>query len=174
MKKRLCIAALLAATSASVPAADFGLGVTVDSGRAIYFPIRFEDRFVLEPYYEEVTIDTGLEGIDTSNMLSEYGLGLFALTPIRDKVRTYLGLRVGFVSQEFTDDSGPTSQKQDGTRIAPTLGAEFQVTPRLSVAGEADWSVLEIDGELKDSGFTFDIDQDISESRTRIVVRYMF
>ena len=52
MKKRICIAALLAAASASVPAADFGLGLTVESGSAIYFPIRFDDRFVLEPYYE--------------------------------------------------------------------------------------------------------------------------
>ena len=157
-----------------MPAADFGLGLTVESGSAIYFPIRFDDRFVLEPYYEAQSIDTSFEGVDTSSTLSEFGLGLFVPAPVRDRISTYLGLRVAFVSQEFEDDFGPVSQELDGTRIAPTLGAEFQITPRLSVAGEADWSVLEIDGEVKDSGFTFDVDQDVSESRTRIVVRYMF
>jgi hypothetical protein len=184
-KKFLCAAVVTALTvgSTTAYAADYGIGVSVQSDDSIlYAPIDFNDKFRLEPNirYAKSEFETSL-GTASEQERLEVGVGLFALGTVSKSVRVYYGGRVSYIDQENTQSSvfisaalgnlvpaatATTTADSDGYRISPTIGFEFLFNERLSIGGEAEYFFEDIDGdgnEAKNSG-----------TDTRLILRFKF
>ena len=197
MKRALLLSAL-AASPMFAQAADFGLGVSVQSNDAwIYAPIDITPAFRLEPsirYFDgesesqarSLSVFRPVESTVTSDATTyELAIGAFGLAPIGESVRVYYGARVAYVDSDqqlriVTDLGGfqDVSEEEfssDGYRISPTLGFEYHLSKRFSIGGEAEWFYQDIDHER--SGTDSDATNGSSKSSgtdTRLIVRFKF
>jgi hypothetical protein len=166
--------------STAAHAADYGIGVSVQSDDAIlYAPIDFNDKFRLEPNirYSKNEFETNTSN-DFEQERLEIGVGLFGLGTVNKSVRIYYGGRLSYIDQEnvqtfnsfVVGGSGnlvaTATSDSDGYRVAPTIGFEFLFNERLSLGGEAEYFFQDIDGdnnEAKTSG-----------TDTRLILRFKF
>jgi hypothetical protein len=171
-------------------AADFGLGVSVESNDAwIYVPIDVSPKLRIEPnvrYIEsesEVQSKSDIFGsiFTTSESQSlEIGIAVFGLTSVLEAVRAYYGARVAYIDSEFeirsSGDFTEISQEQsaDGYRISPTIGFEYQFNRRFSIGGEAAWFYqdIDIDNDAGTATGRADIEQNGTE--TNLIFRFFF
>jgi opacity protein-like surface antigen len=173
MKNAILIAGLATIISVQAQAAevDVGVGISIESDDStIYIPIDIGDSIRIEPgvRYSETEIGNQLkaESLDLS-------VGLFKLMPIRESIRLYFGGRLAYVTAEIDQSfAGQQSHTEDdGYRISPTLGFEYQVTERFSVGGEAEWFYLDMDEE---NSLGLDGAQRDQGTETRILFRFKF
>lgn len=147
-------------------AAEFGLGVALSgSGSGIFVPININEQWRVEPsllYFESEARQFGGE---FSNDFYSWGVGVFRLWPSSDQVRTLAGVRVsrqGFSQKDL---------KADGHGIAPAVGFEYAVTPRLVVGAEAALEYVDLDGE---DAVGDPVRQTSTETRTAVTLKYFF
>ena len=164
-------------------AADFGIGVSVQSDDAlIYAPIDFNKQFRLEPSlrYLKDEQDFG-NGLQFEQESIEVGVGLFGLTGIGESIRVYYGGRVAYVRNELDQTTQVVTSPifgtaalvvrqsdSDGYRISPTLGFEYLINERLSIGAEAEYFFQDIESD--DLG----PDRETSGTDTRLIVRFKF
>jgi hypothetical protein len=164
--------------SSQVLAAEFGVGVSVQSDDSIiYAPIDINKKFRIEPSirYLKNETDTGL-GVDLESESLELAVGLFGLTEVSESIRIYFGGRLAYIDQEsdqaifsglFPGNIVVSRVDADGFRISPTLGFEYLINERFSVGGEAEYFFQDIDRD--GAG-----DSETSGTDTRLIVRFRF
>lgn len=197
--RTLCAALCLALCSTGAVAADYGIGVSARSNDGwIYVPIDVSPSFRIEPsvrYMSNETSQTNTSSDgdsfkeDVDNL--EFGVGLFRLAKIADSARIYYGLRASYVTLDgtrtYTNTYFPgytvvtrSETSQDGYRIGPAIGFEYQFGEHFSVGGEANYTFVDVDGDLKSttSGSTTvirgNIEQKSSGTDTQLIFRYRF
>jgi hypothetical protein len=179
--KTTALAALVALAAGSMQAAsaaEFGLGVSVQSDDSIiYAPIDINKQFRVEPSirYQKNEFESGT-GLDLETETLELAVGLFGLTGVSESLRIYYGGRLAYIDQESDSlvnsivggniFAARSTQEADGFRISPTLGFEYLINDRFSIGGEAEYFFQDIDG---DSG-----DTESSGTDTRLIVRFKF
>jgi hypothetical protein len=178
--KTTAVAALvaLAVGSMQASAADFGIGVSVQSDDSIiYAPIDFNKKFRVEPSIRYLKNEFDSLGVSLEQKSLELGVGLFGLSSVNQSIRIYYGGRLAYLDQEndqllFSGVIGNVfvparaTVDSDGYRVSPTIGFEFMVNERFSLGGEAEYFFQDIDG---DNG-----DQETSGTDTRLIVRFKF
>src|SRR6185503_6947800 len=170
MKRALSLA-LLAACSSQVNAADFGVGVSVQSNDAwIYAPIDVTPRFRTEPSIRLVSAETESQTQSSSFGLPittsvksdtdqyELAVGLFGKTALAESVRLYYSARIAYINNEtkqriatsFGTNEDITEQDSslDNYRISPTLGFEYLINEHFSLSGEAEWFYQDLDSDI--------------------------
>ena len=197
MKRALSIV-ILAACSSHTLAADFGIGVSVQSDDAwIYAPIDVKPGLRIEPSIrffsgesESQTQSSSFGAATTTTVSSEadtteFALGLFAMTPIGESVRVYYGARAAYIDSEselrivtrFTtfEDALEEEISTDGYRISPTLGFEYLISDRFSIGGEAEWFYQDLDSSRSQTNLSAATAQSKSNGTdTRLIVRFRF
>jgi hypothetical protein len=180
-KAALAALAVLSTGSSQVLAAEFGIGVSVQSDDSIiYAPIDVNKNFRIEPSirYLKNESDVGL-GVELESESLELAVGLFGLTEVSESIRVYYGGRLAYIDQEsdqaifsgilpgIPGNTFVTSVDSDGYRISPTLGFEYMINERFSIGGEAEYFFQDIDRD--GSG-----DSETSGTDTRLIVRFRF
>lgn len=170
MRQWIALGCIVAATSAN--AADVGLGVSFESDdSAIYVPIEFDGKWMLEPSLRYAKTDQEFDGGHSKTERLELGVGAFALKPITESVRLYFGARAAYLNGD-TDYYLPSffgSGDTEGYRISPTVGFEYLFNKHLSLGGEAEWFYEEGDSALDDRG-----EYDMTGTNTRVMLRVRF
>ena len=176
MKNAILIAGLATVMCVQAQAAeiDAGVGISIESDDStIYIPIDIGDSIRIEPgvRYSETEIGSQLK----ADVL-DLSVGVFKLLPIRESIRLYFGGRLAYVQaeieQDYSDDVFDAKSEEDGYRISPTLGFEYQVTERFSVGGEAEWFYLDMD---RDDGLDVSgVEQKEQGTETRVLFRFKF
>jgi opacity protein-like surface antigen len=150
-------------TSTVVPGVRMGLGVAVHADDpAVYLPIDVSPTFRVEPYFAWSETDTTVGGASTSSETRTVGAGGFFRLGMHERLQAYFGARLGYMEAE-----SPGSDL-DGFSLEPTLGAEFAVTDRVSVALEAFFYRRDLDGAVGGAP----AEQESSGSDTRLLVRF--
>ena len=198
MKRALSIA-LLAACSSHVLAADFGVGVSVQSNDAwIYAPIDVTPGFRIEPSIRfldsesESQTQSASFGLPITTSVKSEGdqrelaVGLFGKTLLGESVRLYYGARAAYIDNETkqriatrfqnSEDVVEEESSLDGYRISPTLGFEYLINEHFSLGGEAEWFYQDLDADISQT------DVDIAGTAklksngtaTRLIVRFTF
>ena len=198
MKRALSIA-LLAACSSHVLAADFGVGVSVQSNDAwIYAPIDVTPGFRIEPSIRfldsesESQTQSASFGLPITTSVKSEGdqrelaVGLFGKTSLGESVRLYYGARAAYIDSETklriatrfqtSEDVVEEESSLDGYRISPTLGFEYLINEHFSLGGEAEWFYQDLDADISQT------DVDIAGTAklksngtaTRLIVRFTF
>jgi hypothetical protein len=177
-KIALTALAALAIGSIEAQAADYGIGVSVQSDDSIiYAPIDFNDKFRLEPTLRYSKNELNGGDVELENL--EVGIGLFGLSAVNKSIRLYYGGRLSYIDQEttqrittfdpilqVTDSVLTVSTDADGYRISPTIGFEFMFNERLSIGGEAEYFFQDVEGD--------DFDTQNSGTDTRLILRFKF
>lgn len=180
----------LAVLACNAFAADFGLGVSVESNDAwIYVPVDVSPTLRVEPNIRYVESESEIQSesdffgpqftTNESHSL-EIGIGVFGLTSVLESVRAYYGARVAYIDSEFEitsrDDFSEISQKQsaEGYRISPTIGFEYQFNRRFSIGGEAAWYYQDIDIDNDAGSATAKADIEQNGTETNLIFRYFF
>ena len=197
MKRALSIA-LLAACSSHVYAADFGVGVSVQSNDAwIYAPIDVTPGFRIEPSIrffdaesESQTQSSSFGSPVTSSVKSqsdqrELAVGLFGKASLGESVRLYYGARAAYIDNETKlriatrfgtlEDVVEEESSLDGYRISPTLGFEYLINEHFSLGGEAEWFYQDLDSDISqndDVAGTANLKS--NGTATRLIVRFTF
>ena len=146
MKRLTLLAAALlmpALTQAAPPPQDVkvGIGGSVRSDdAAIYLPIELSPAFRLEPFFAWSETETTTGGASFNSESRFLGAGGFFRMAVHERVQTYVGGRLAYVEMEAG------AMDVDGFSVEPTVGAEFFVTNRFSVALEAFLYRQELDG----------------------------
>ena len=176
MKNAILLAGLatLMCVQALAAEIDAGVGISIESDDStIYIPIDIGDSIRIEPgvRYSETEIGSQLK----ADVL-DLSVGVFKLLPIRESIRLYFGGRLAYVQaeveQDYSDDVFDGKSEEDGYRISPTLGFEYQVTERFSVGGEAEWFYLDMD---RDDGLDVSgVEQKEQGTETRVLFRFKF
>ena len=176
MKNEHLIAGLatLICIQAQAAEVDAGVGISIESDDStIYIPIDIGDSIRIEPgvRYSETEIGKQLK----ADVL-DLSVGVFKLLPIRESIRLYFGGRLAYVQAEILDnypnDLFDSKSDEDGYRISPTLGFEYEVTERFSVGGEAEWFYLDMD---RDSGLNVpEVNRKEQGTETRVLFRFKF
>jgi hypothetical protein len=198
MKRALSIA-LLAMCSNHVLAADFGVGVSVQSNDAwIYAPIDVTPGLRIEPSIRFVSSESesqtqsssfGLP-ITTSLKLEsdqrEVAVGLFGRASLGESVRLYYGARAAYIDNETKqriatsfdtiEDVVEEESSLDGYRISPTLGFEYSINEHFSIGGEAEWFYQDLDSDIAraDTDIAGTAKLKSNGTATRLIVRFMF
>lgn len=190
--RKLYVAMALALCSSSVPAADFGIGISARSDDGfLYVPIDITQSFRIEPSVRYVSNEytyTQSFGEDSSETEQwELGIGIFGLKKVTDAAHIYYGARVAYVDVQSSsvDESSYyvpiySETDQDGYRIGPAVGFEYLFGQHFSVGGEASYSFLDVEGESTArlgnglSQSTLETEQKTNGTQTRLIVRYMF
>ncbi len=176
MKNAILLATLATVMSVQAQAAevDAGVGISIESDDStIYIPIDIGDSVRIEPgvRYSETEIGSQLK----ADVL-DLSVGVFKLLPIRESIRLYFGGRLAYVQAELEENhpeiNFQSKSEDDGYRISPTLGFEYQVTERFSVGGEAEWFYLDM--ERDDDSNVPGVDQKEQGTETRILFRFKF
>jgi hypothetical protein len=165
--------------SAAALAADFGIGVSIQSDDSIiYVPIDVNKQFRLEPSLRYLKDEQSFGATEIEQESIELGLGLFGLAPIGESIRVYYGGRLAYVKNDFeqTNLIGGgviflSAGDSDGYRISPTLGFEYLINERLSIGAEAEYFFQDLEG---DSSNPVDADSETSGTDTRLIVRFKF
>jgi hypothetical protein len=196
MNKAMLVAALAAAASSNALAADFGVGVSVQSDDAwIYAPIDVTPKFRIEPSLRftsseseqqiEGTIFQPDQFVENESSTYEVAVGLFGLAPVHESVRLYYGVRAAYIDSEsdlrVTLQSGSFEDvieeelSSDGYRISPTLGFEYLINERFSIGGEAEWFYQELDID-RNTSLTGALsgESKANGTDTRLIVRFRF
>jgi hypothetical protein len=149
-------------------AAQVGIGGSVRSDdSAIYIPINVTPGFRLEPFFNWLDTETTSSGTTFSLEGRTLGVGGFFQMNLHERVQTYLGGRLGYFEAEVSGGLG--TEDSEGFSIEPTLGAEFFVTDRFSVALEAFLYHRETDA---DSSFAGSEESESTGTDTRLLVRF--
>ena len=171
------IAILIAIASTTTHAAQTGIGVSVqgDAG-TIYVPVEISDAFRIEPTFEfRHNNEEQVDG-DTYSMTNmKLGCGLFGKTELLEQLRTYYGVRLGYVYTQRERSAGVSSDydvQTHGINVAPTLGLEFYITDRFSVGGEIAW-YFQYDHGAGDGDFGVD-NETTTGTDSRLVARFYF
>jgi hypothetical protein len=196
--KRTLLIAFMAACSGQAFAADFGIGLSVQSDDAwIYAPIEITPRFRIEPSIrffngesESQSQSSGIGSDVTTTVTSEadtveFAVGLFGMTPVGESLRVYYGARAAYVDSEsklrivtrFTtfEDVEEEEVSADGYRISPTLGFEYLINDRFSIGGEAEWFYQDVESELSHTSLNSATSESKSNGTdTRLIVRFRF
>jgi len=196
MKRALSLA-LLAACSSQVNAADFGVGVSVQSNDAwIYAPIDVTPRFRIEPSIRLVSAETESQTQSSSFGLPittsvksdtdqyELAVGLFGKTALAESVRLYYGARVAYINNETkqriatsfgtSEDVTEQDSSLDGYRISPTLGFEYLINEHFSLGGEAEWFYQDLDSDISQDEVAGTANLKSNGTATRLIVRFTF
>ena len=170
MKRALSIA-LLAACSSNVLAADFGVGVSVQSNDAwIYAPIDVTPGLRIEPSIRFVDSESESQtqsssfgvpiatSVKSESDQRELAVGLFGKTLLGESVRLYYGARAAYIDNETkqriatrfqnSEDVVEEESSLDGYRISPTLGFEYLINEHFSLGGEAEWFYQDLDADI--------------------------
>jgi hypothetical protein len=195
--KRALPLAFLAACSSHALAADFGVGVSVQSDDAwIYAPIDVTPGFRIEPSLRFVSSESESQtqsssfGSPTTTVKSkgdqrELAVGLFGKAPIGESVRLYYGARVAYIDVETKlrivtrfasfDDLVEEESSMDGYRISPTLGFEYLINEHFSLGGEAEWFYQDLDSDISRTDVAAGTATLKSNgTATRLIVRFVF
>ena len=196
MKRALSLA-LLAACSSQVDAADFGVGVSVQSNDAwIYAPIDVTPGFRIEPSMRLVSAETeshtqsssfGLPittSVKSDTDQYELAVGLFGKTALGESVRLYYGARVAYIDNQTQqriatsfgtiEDVVEQESSLDGYRISPTLGFEYLINEHFSLGGEAEWFYQDLDSDISQSDVAGTANLKSNGTATRLIVRFTF
>lgn len=166
MKELALVAAgmlLPAFSQAAEQGTRIGVGASIRSDdAAIYLPIDVSPSFRVEPYFLWSEQETTTGGTTTNFETRMLGAGGFFRLGLRDHLETYLGGRLAYVEQEsgFAD--------VDGFSVEPTLGVEYFVTGRFSLALEAFLYRRELDGTS--AGLA--TETETTGNGTRLLVRF--
>jgi len=195
--KRAVPLALLAACTSQVHAADFGVGVSVQSNDAwIYAPIDVTPGFRIEPSIRLVSAETESQTQSSSFGLPittsvksdtdqyELAVGLFGKTALAESVRLYYGARVAYINNETkqriatsfgtSEDVTEQDSSLDGYRISPTLGFEYLINEHFSLGGEAEWFYQDLDSDISQSDVAGTANLKSNGTATRLIVRFTF
>jgi hypothetical protein len=196
MKRALSLA-LLAACSSQVNAADFGVGVSVQSNDAwIYAPIDVTPGFRIEPSIRLVSAETESQTQSSSFGLPittsvksdtdqyELAVGLFGKTALAESVRLYYGARVAYINNETkqriatsfgtSEDVTEQDSSLDGYRISPTIGFEYLINEHFSLGGEAEWFYQDLDSDISQDEVAGTANLKSNGTATRLIVRFTF
>lgn len=197
MKKVLC-AVVLTALAGEAGAADFGIGVSVQSSDSwLYVPIDITPSFRLEPSLRYLDQDGGSEtnqvifgttqrvAVESERQNIELALGLFGMKKLGESTRVYYGGRVAYIKSESdfhitqsflgTVDEQHEETSSDGYRISPTLGVEYLFNEHFSLGAEAEWFYQDIDSDFKTTDDPASAgDSQLTGTDTRLIVRFMF
>lgn len=197
MKRALSLV-FLAACSSHALAADFGVGVSVQSDDAwIYAPIDVTPGFRIEPSVrffssesESQTQSSSFGSTTTTTVKSkgdqrELAVGLFGKTSIGESVRLYYGARAAYIDVETKlrivtrfasfDDRVEEESSMDGYRISPTLGFEYLINEHFSLGGEAEWFYQDLDSDISRTDVAAGTATLKSNgTATRLIVRFAF
>ena len=167
MKRALTIA-LLAACSSNVLAADFGVGVSVQSNDAwIYAPIDVTPGLRIEPSIRFVDSESesqtqsssfGLPittSVKTESDQRELAVGLFGKTLLGESVRLYYGARAAYIDNE-------TKQR---------IATRFQ-----TVEDVLEWFYQDLDSDISqtDAEVAGTAKLNSNGTATRVIVRFTF
>jgi hypothetical protein len=150
----------------AVSFADVGVGASVQGGDAtIYVPFGVGENLRVEPYISWIHHK---QETDLGTLEYEYrtlGVGVFARGQVADSLSLLGGARAAYQTFEFA------AGEEDGYRIEPTIGAEYFVTPRVSVAVEEYFYYQDLDGDN-----SFGDEEEVRDTGTgnRIILRLMF
>jgi hypothetical protein len=196
MRRALSIA-LLAAGSSQVVAADFGVGVSVQSNDAwIYAPIDVTPKFRIEPSIRFVSAESESQAQSSSFGLPittsvksdtdqyELAVGLFGKTALGESVRLYYGARAAYIDNETkqriatsfgtVEDVIEEESSLDGYRISPTLGFEYLINEHFSLGGEAEWFYQDLDSDVSQTDVAGTAKLQSNGTATRLIVRFTF
>jgi len=197
MKRAALTLALLAGCSSHVLAADFGVGVSVQSNDAwIYAPIDVTPGFRIEPSIRFFDSDSESQtqsssfGVPITTSVKsaaeqrEFAVGLFGKAPVGESVRLYYGARVAYIDNETKQrittsfgsvaDVAEQESSQDGYRISPTLGFEYLINQRFSLGGEAEWFYQDLDADISQADIAGTANFKSNGTATRLIVRFTF
>lgn len=197
----------LAACSAH-SSAEVGIGATVRSDVAsFYIPwqvtpgfrleaeiSRFEDEIEQEQvFFRTIGLDPAQPAItygsqplaDNSSELTEYGIGGFWTSELRDGWLLLLGMRVNYAKSENKVGSTTISGDSElsGIEWAPSIGVEYELLNNIHLALEYSFYNRELDGESTTWSTgpadsvnlsRADVKTEASGTRSRIVLRYFF
>lgn len=168
MRKIVLIVLLFAIAPLSF-AAQYGLGAPVtESGATLYFPIR-TDNYIFEPFFSYYDEKDGSYTFDSET----FGIGIFRLAPVADKVSLYFGGRLALVEYGDSDpDFG--DYNSEGTLIAPVLGAQYSISPNFTIALEHRIEYISEDVDQPTSTTILHYDNDSTNTETDIVARIFF
>ena len=197
--KRALPLAFLAACSSHVLAADFGVGVSVQSNDAwIYAPIDVTPGFRIEPSIrfvdsesESQTQSSSFGSPITTSVKSEsdqreLAVGLFGKASLGESVRLYYGARAAYIENETKlriatrfgtseDVFVEEESSLDGYRISPTLGFEYLINEHFSLGGEAEWFYQDLDSDISRTDVAAGTATLKSNgTATRLIVRFTF
>lgn len=196
--KRALPLVFLAAGSSHALAADFGVGVSVQSNDAwIYAPIEITPGFRIEPSIRFVSSEAGSQTQSSSFGLPitttvkldadqrELAVGLFGKTSIGESVRLYYGARATYIDNETklriatrfgtSEDLEEQESSMDGYRISPTLGFEYLINEHFSLGGEAEWFYQDLDADISRTDLPSGTETLKSNgTATRLIVRFTF
>jgi len=181
--RRIFLALIFAILPFAAQSADFGFGVSFKSNEStIYFPIRIDQKFMLEPYVRYADRDSvstaGIQSISTKDLA--LGFGAFWKSQPIDSASLYIGARAAYVQSERITTSqlgispATFTQDMDGYLIAPTVGFEYFVIERISIGGEIAYEYSNIDGDTTGTFTSTSTEQKFSGTRTNILLRYYF
>jgi hypothetical protein len=196
MKRALSIA-LLAGCSSHVLAADFGVGVSVQSNDAwIYAPIDLTPAFRIEPSIRFFDAESesqtqsssfGLPittSVKSASDQRELAVGLFGKASLGESVRLYYGARAAYIDNESklriatrfgtSEDVVEEESSLDGYRISPTFGFEYLINEHFSLGGEAEWFYQDLDSDISQTDVAGTAKLKSNGTATRLIVRFTF
>ena len=197
MKRALPLVFLVACSSHAL-AADFGVGVSVQSNDAwIYAPIEVTPGFRIEPSIrfassksESQTQSSSFGSTITTTVNSEgdqreLAVGLFGKVSVGESVRLYYGARAAYIDVETKlriatrvetfEDVVEEESSMDGYRISPTLGFEYLINEHFSLGGEAEWFYQDLDSDIsRPDVATGTATLKSNGTATRVIVRFTF
>ena len=171
MKRAALTLALLAGCSSHVLAADFGVGVSVQSNDAwIYAPIDVTPSLRIEPSIRFVDSESESQtqsssfgmpiatSVKSESDQRELAVGLFGKTLLGESVRLYYGARAAYIDNETkqriatrfqnSEDVVEEESSLDGYRISPTLGFEYLINERKRQLGRRTAASFRMRGTL--------------------------
>jgi len=174
---------LMLSNQAIANVSKHGIGVSVNNGGTIYYPISSRN-LRIEPSLtiwsdENKTQDTSSQ---FGNEFSRYdiGAGIYYNNEVTKNTFIYYGAKIGYSKEKQSSYSSSFSveTKQDGYFITPTIGAEYYITPMFSIGLDIGLFYRDIEGERVDVTFGQTTVEKTEETRygstTEVIVRYHF
>src|SRR5262245_27641222 len=98
---RIFAAVIMLACFSHAAAAEFGIGVSVESNDTqIYLPIDIDEKWRIEPSLRYFATRSSLNDSSFSSKSLELAVGGFRLLSLRDSIRMYVGGRVSYIQVE--------------------------------------------------------------------------
>ena len=119
----------------------FGVGVMIERGSKIYFPILIKPRIRLEPEISFNQNEYKKNDFESEYTALSVGMGVLSLTQY-ENITTYYGVRFGYINTlnkneyNFLTREGISKNTQNGYYIAPVGGAEYSFAKRFSIGPE--------------------------------------
>lgn len=141
---------------------------------------------MVEPMYYYYKNERGYpdgSGFYELNKTVVLGVGIFAVSALDDvaKVETYWGVRVGAIlvntEEVFMADNTVVSRQDDEYAIIyePTLGVQYFLTPRFSVAANVSFMFQEGSVDVTANGQSYTpYDHSFSTTQAKVIVRGYF